>query len=83
MSSGWIDGEIDDEKDTSNGFTSRSIHGWLLLSWWCINILVMMMMIMNEDDDTDDYDDDGHGENTNLITFSKHNCSRWESEIPT
>ena len=31
-------------------------------------------MIMNEDDDTNDYDD-GHDENTNLITFSKHNCS--------
>ena len=33
MSSGWIDdeidGEIDDEEDTSNGFTSRSIHGCL------------------------------------------------------
>jgi hypothetical protein len=35
-----------------------------------------MMMIMNEDDDTDDYDDVSHGENMNLITFSKHNCSR-------
>ena len=23
MSSGWIDGEIDDEKDTSYGFTSK------------------------------------------------------------
>ena len=45
----------------------------LLVNTWMI---IIVMMIMNEDDDTDDYDDDGHGENTNLITFSKHNCSR-------